>query len=434
MIDMWSSAYYSTGDLVRRREEMRGPRKAGERWLIALALVIGALALGLVACGDDDDDGGGSGSSTEAESSEPITIGFVVGKTGVLEAYDVPAQTMAQLAIDDINADGGIDGRKIKTVSADMKSKPELAGNAATDVVSQGADVLLLPCDFDLGSPAGLVAQEQGKIGISLCAASTAFGPEGIGNLAYTMGLAAPGEGTAAAQWAYEERDWRSTYVLLDTTLSQNQQGVEAFKKTWSRLGGKLVGEDTFKQEDQSIDAQVNRIADAAPQLDFVYVSSFQPGLASAVKQIRDAGIDLPIVTNSDSDGEYWKDAVPNLSNMYFTAMASLNGDDPEDKVNEVLGRYEEETGEPPLVSAFLGGFAAVEAIEKAVTEAGSTDGEAMTEVMQGFTEEPFVLETTFTPETHIALDRPVRIMEVQNGKTSFVTVVKPTDVPEVGG
>lgn len=399
------------------------------RWLPLVAAAVAAVAVVFAACGSDDSSDSGS-----ADTSDPITVGFVVGETGVLEAYDVPAQTMAQLAIDDINAEGGIDGRQVETVSADMKSKPALAGDAATDVISQGADVLLLPCDFDLGSPAALVAQEEGKVGISLCAASTDFGPVGIGDLAYTMGLAAPGEGTAAAQWAFNEQDWDSTYVLLDTTLGQNKQGVAAFKETWSQLGGNLVGEDTFKQEDQSIDAQVNRIADSASDLDFVYVSSFQPGLASAIKQIRDAGVDLPIVTNSDSDGEYWKEAIPKVSDVYFTAMASLYGDDPDSAVNDVLARYEEETGEPPLVSAFLGGFAGVQAIQTAVEEAGSTDGQAMTEAMEQFTDEPFVLETTFTPESHIGLDRPVRIMKIENGKTTFVTEVKPTDIPAVGG
>ena len=183
------------------------------RRLYACAAAL-ALTMGMAACGSGS---GSSADSTSADTNDPITVGFVVGKTGVLESYDVPAQTMAQLAIEDINAQGGIDGRQIETVEADMKSKPELAGNAATQVISDGADMLLLPCDFDLGSPAALVAQEAGKIGVSLCAASTAFGPQGIGNLAYTMGLAGVTEGAAAAEWAYEDQKWTSTYVCSTT-------------------------------------------------------------------------------------------------------------------------------------------------------------------------------------------------------------------------
>lgn len=398
----------------------------GQRRRSAFAVMGLVAALTLSACGSSDD------SEDSGESSdEPITIGFVVGKTGILESYDVPAMTMAQLAIDAINAEGGIDGRQIETVEADMKSKPELAGTAATKVIDEGADVLLVPCDFDFGSPAALVAQEEGKVAISLCAASTNFGPAGIGNLAYTMGLAGVTEGTAAAEWAYEDQGWTSAYVLLDDTLDQNKQGVGAFKSAWERVGGELVGEDTFKQEDQSIDAQVSRISQLSEQPDFLYVSSFQPGFASALKQIRDAGIDSPIVGGSDLDGDYWKEGVPSadLNDIYFTAMASIYGDDPNGEVNDLLDQYEAEVGAPPDVSAFLGGYSAVEAVEAAVAEAGSTDGEAMAAVMDGFTDEDFILETTYTPEQHISLDRKVRIMQIENGDTSFVMEWKPTEV-----
>jgi branched-chain amino acid transport system substrate-binding protein len=403
-------------------------KRTSSRLVLVLAVALVA-SLGLVACG-----GGGSSDSGGSSDNSPITIGIVVGKTGVLESYDVPAENMAKLAIADINKEGGIDGRQIKTVEADMKSKPELAGTAAAQVIDQGADVLLVPCDFDLGSPAALVAQKEGIIAVSLCAASTSFGPQGIGDLAYTMGLAAPTEGTSMAEWAHEKQKWNSTYILLDTTLDQNKQGTDAFRQTWDRLGGKLVGEDTFQQEDQSIDAQVSRISNLSEKPDFLYVSSYQPGFAQALKQIRDAGIDLPIVGGSDLDGDYWKNAVPNLSNVYFDAMASIYGDDPDAKINQLVDQFAKQTGNPPDVSAFLGGYAAVQAIQTAVQRAGSTDGEAMTKEMEQYDGEPFVLKTTFTPELHISLNRTVRVMQIQNGKTSFVTTWDATDIPTPTG
>ena len=395
-----------------------------------IALVIGIVTLaGLSACG--------SSSSSDSSSSEkgPITIGFVVGRTGVLESYDLPAETMAKFAIDDINKAGGINGRQIKTVEADMKSQPNLAGNAATQVISQGADVLVLPCDFDLGAPAAVVAQDQGKIGMSLCAASTNFGPSGIGDLAYTMGLAGVTEGAAAAEWAYDKQKYRSAYVLYDTTLDQNKQATDAFTKTWARLGGKLAGEDTFKQTDQSIGAQVSRIAGLSKQPDFLYVSSYQPGFAKAIKQIRAAGIDTTIIGGSDLDGDYWKGAVPGLSDVYFTAMGSIYGDDPDPQINKLIDRYKKAEGKAPDVSAFVAGYAVIQALQKAIQETGgSTDGKAMTEKMQTFTNEPFVLKTTFTPTEHISLKRSVRVMKIQNGKTSFVTLITPSDIPTPSG
>lgn len=389
------------------------------------------LAVGVGACGSSGSDSATAGS----KSTKPITIGFVIGKTGVLESYDTPAATAARYAIADINKAGGVDGRQIKTIQADMKSKPALAGTAATDVISKGADVLITPCDFDLGSPAAIVAQKAGKIGISTCAASTNFGPQGVGDLAYTMGTAGVTEGAAAAEWAHDKQKYATAYLLWDNTLDQNKQASTAFKARWKALGGQLVGEDTFKQDDQSIGAQVTRIKQLATKPDFVYMSSYQPGFAKAIKQVRAAGIDVPIVGGSDLDGDYWKSAVPNLSNVFFTAYASIYGDDPNPKVNELVARYTKQAGKKPDVSAFLTGYAVVQAIVEAIKETGgNTDGKALTAKMQAFTGKPFLLKTTFTPEYHISLRREVRILKIDGGKTTAAGTWNAQDVPTPDG
>jgi branched-chain amino acid transport system substrate-binding protein len=395
-----------------------------------IACISAAAVLG--ACGSSGSD---SADNAAAKSTKPITVGFVIGKTGVLESYDIPAATAAKFAIADINKSGGIDGRQIKTIEADMKSKPELAGTAATDVISKGADVLVTPCDFDLGSPAALVAQKAGKIGISTCAASTNFGPQGVGDLAYTMGTGGVTEGAAAAEWAYDKKKFRTAYLLWDNTLDQNKQASAAFKARWQQLGGKLVGEDTFKQDDQSIGAQVTRIKDLSAQPDFVYMSSYQPGFAKAIKQVRAAGIKEPIIGGSDLDGDYWKSAVANLNDVYFTAYASIYGDDPDAKINELVARYTKQAGKKPDVSAFLTGYAVVQALVQAIKETGgSTDGKALTAKMQAFSNEPFVLKTTYTPEFHISLKREVRILKISNGKTSVEGSWNAQEVPTPKG
>lgn len=402
------------------------------RWLTAGTAAL-AIAIGASACGSSDDSGSTAGTAS-AKNSEPITIGFVIGKTGLLESYDVPAQTTAQFAIDDINKDGGVGGRRLRSIVADMKSKPELAGTAATDVIDKGADIIVTPCDFDFGSPAALVAQEKGMIGISTCAASTNFGPQGVGDLAYTMGTAGVTEGAAAAEWAAQKKGWKTAYLLWDNTLDQNKQASAAFKERFQSAGGTLVGEDTFKQDDQSIGAQVTRIKGLDTPPDFIYMSSYQPGFAKALKQVRAAGIDVPIVGGSDLDGDYWKGGAGELNDIYYTAYGSIYGDDPDPKINELVERYKTATGKQPDVSAFLTGYPTIQALAKAIEQAGSTDGKAMTAKMQAFTDEPFLLTTTYTPEWHISLKRDVRIMQIADGKTSAVGTWKTQEVPTPKG
>src|SRR3954454_23189405 len=124
------------------------------RRLISCAAAL-ALIAGLAACGS------GSGGETSSSSNEgDITLGFAIGETGFMEPFDGPAKTAADFAIEDINAAGGADGRMFTTTTANTKSKPELSGDAATQVLNDGADIVVTSCDFDQGSPAAIVADK----------------------------------------------------------------------------------------------------------------------------------------------------------------------------------------------------------------------------------------------------------------------------------
>lgn len=395
--------------------------------LLALFAAL-SIAVGLAACGSGDgDDGSGGGEKT----SDPIVLGFAIGETGFMAPYDLPARTVAQMAADDINADGGVDGRDIEIVSANTKSKPELGGNAATQVIDDGADVVVVSCDFDQGSPAAIVAQEAGKLVFSTCAASTDFGPTGIGPLAFTMATAAPVEGAAMAEWAYNEKGLKSAYTLLDDTLEFTKQTTQGFTDRWEELGGEIAGASTFKQGDSSIASQINEIKSLPEPPDAIWLASYNPGAASALKQIRAAGLNMPILAAEDLDGDYWKAAVPDISDVYYATYASIYGDDSDDQINQLVDRYKKQEGKLPDTSLFLTGYAAVEAISKAIEGAdGSTEGTDLQAQLETFDNEELLLPTTFTADNHISFKRTLRIMEIQNGKTTLVTEFSPESVP----
>lgn len=394
-----------------------------KRLFACMAVVVAAA--GLAACGS------GSGDESSSSDEGPITLGFAIGETGFMEPYDVPARTVAEMAVEDINAAGGIDGRELEIISANTKSKPELAGNAATQVISDGADVVVTSCDFDQGSPAAIVAQEAGKLAISTCAASTAFGPEGIGPLAFTMATAAPVEGAAMAEWGYNEKGWKTSATILDDTLEFTKQTTAGFISRWEELGGEVLKETTFKQGDPSIASQINEIKGLDTPPDVLWLSSYMPSQASALKQIRAAGLDMPILGDEDLDGDYWKEAVPDISDVYYATYASIFGDDSDPAINKLLDRYEEQEGKLPDTALFLTGYAMVQAIEKAVANSdGSTEGTDLQAALEEFDNEDLLLPTTFTPEEHISFKRTLRIMEIQDGKTTLVKEFSPESVP----
>jgi hypothetical protein len=125
--------------------------------------------------------------------------------SGPLAAYDDNSTKMAQVFIDDINAKGGLLGRKIKAVFADTKSDRAEGAKAGQEVLRQGADVVFGTCDYDYGAPALLQAQKAGKISIFLCAEDPKAGIAGIGPYSFTSSVAAQVQGAVGAEWGLRQ-------------------------------------------------------------------------------------------------------------------------------------------------------------------------------------------------------------------------------------
>ncbi|HEX7158654.1 MAG TPA: ABC transporter substrate-binding protein [Edaphobacter sp.] len=393
---------------------------AGAVWACLAILV-------LAACGQ------GSSQSNSSSSSGPIIIGRAVAATGFMAAYDGPPDIGLQLWANQINNSGGLLGRKIKLVAADTKTDINFGATAADTVLDEGANILIASCDFDYGGPAALEAQKRGILAFSYCAGSLKFGPQGIGPLAFTMGDPAPNYGGVMGQWAATDKGWKTTYILEDPTVDFEKQEVEGFRQVFKKNGGSEAGFDTFQQTDQSIAAQLTRLKSVTPQPDFIYLASYGAGQDSALRQIRAAGLTLPVLSDGGFDGEVWKKAVPNVSNLYFDTYASIYGDDPRSGVNDFYKSYKDLTGTLPANSYPILGWAIGDCLKAAITRSNGTKGSDLQAQLEKFKGEPTIAgPITFTSQLHGDLYREMAIMQVQNGTTTFIKVLKPSYVPIV--
>lgn len=392
----------------------------------ARALVGFACVMALAGCGGDDDGGDGAA----ADTSEPIIIGASIARSGFMAAYDGPPALGVSLAIEDINAEGGLLGRQIKYVEENMKTDPAESATAAGRVLDQGADLVITSNDFDLGSPAAVEAEKQETVAFSPGAGSVQFGPRGIGGLAFTMGNAAVAQGAALAEFAFNKQGYRTMYVMYSPALSFEVELCEGQAHRFVEIGGKVVGKDTLQESDVNLAGHISRIKALSQPPDFIAVCTPQPQLGSALRQFRAAGIDSPFFGEPGLDGTAWKKAVPNANNVFFPAYGSVFGDDPRPAVNDFVTRFKEKAGEPPPGSYALTGYALVEIWAEAVKKAGTLDGEAVAEALEGFDGiDTLIGPTSFSDEWHIALSRDVTIMGIKNGKTQYIDAVAPKDV-----
>ncbi|MFN3938330.1 MAG: ABC transporter substrate-binding protein, partial [Gemmobacter sp.] len=305
---------------------------------------------------------------------------------------------------------------------------------AGLTVVDEGADLVVVSCDYDFGSPAALVAESAGKVSFFLCAESIKAGIQGVGPHSFSASVLAAVQGATMAEWAYEKRNARNFYRLLDTWTEYNKGICDGFDWMLPRLeGATLVGSDTFVNDDVSIAAQITRIKALPQEPDAIMLCTMMPGAVSAIKQLRDAGITAPILNGSGVDGSYWLSAVPNLSNFFVPVQGSIYGDDPNPEVTAFNAKYREMTGGDPSTQYVYPGYVMIDVWAKAVERAGTTDAAAVVAELEKMRDEPTLFgPRTFTSELHHQNRARYLIVETDNGQPRVIdewTISEPIPV-----
>lgn len=349
--------------------------------------------------------------------ADDITVGFAIAKSGWLEAYDTPATTAARIRIDEINAAGGLLGRQINWIEADTKSDQAQSASAGLQLIDEGADMLVVNCDYDFGAPAALAAEGAGLNSFFLCAEDIKAGIQGVGPNSFSASVLAAVQGATMAEWSMADRGAKTGYVLLDTTIEYNKGICTGFDWMFPNAGGDIVGRDTFKNGDASIASQITRIKALETEPDVIMLCSYIPGAASAVRQIRAAGINSLILNGSAVDGSYWLDATPNLSGFVVPVQGSIYGDDPRADVEAFNMAYEKATGSRPASQYAYPGYVLIDLWAKAVERAGSLDGAAVTAELEKMRDEPTAFgPRSFSDEIHHQNSAEMQIIEITDG------------------
>lgn len=393
------------------------PRALRSPLAVALAL---ALAL-FAGCG-----GSGGDSDTSAGGlPEEIVIGAAIAKSGYLVPYDANIAAIEQL-VKETNARGGINGSKIRIISVDNHSEPQRQPVAVQEVIEDGSDVLLFSCEVPIAAAGAPIAEEHNQLNFTLCASEPGYGPPYTGRLSFSPNRSLISEAAARATFLWE-RGIRRPFELRDTSILLGEIDEFGFEKTWEHLGGKLAGQADFKNEDLSIASQIAEIKRSGA--DAINLSSYPPGGAAAIKQIRAAGIDLPITTPSAFDGTFWLKGVPDTKNVY----ATLNGSayDPTDAQTAKLFERMKRAGVDIDVSGnLLASYAAGQLILDAIRETGTTDGDKLATALEAKPHPTVMGPLSYTPDNHLP-SGPWYIYEYPNRKPKLLERVEPAYVPK---
>ena len=263
--------------------------------LVALVLAAALMSTLAVGCRSEET------ASTGGADGDKIVIGAALCQTGIQAPLDEPALRGAQLAVDELNANGGILGRQVELLNMDGKSDPVTVGNVAKQMIDKGAVAIIAPSDFDFGGPASREAQNAGLVGISPCASSPLYGSAALGDKQFTMSMWNTTMGAATAEYAYDQ-GCKSVYVITDDFIDYTKSLSRYFIDRYEELGGEVMFEDTYTQG-QATSPRSSRASRPCPrQPDFIYISSYMPDLALMIRTFRESGIDVPIVGGDSYD------------------------------------------------------------------------------------------------------------------------------------
>ena len=283
----------------------------------------------------------------DAQDEGPIILGAPVNLTDWMAGYDVPALEGAKLAVKQINEAGGVLGRELQIIELDGQTDPVVAGNVARELIDQGAEVILAPCDFDFGgAAASQAAQEAGLVGVSFCASSPLFGSEALGDKQFTLSMWNQTMSAAAAQFGIEEQGWTTAATIVDQATEYTQSLGDYFVETWTHLGGEVVSEDTYQQFDMTAAAQAQRILDLDEEPDVIFISTNMPDYGAIIADVRSAGITSAIMGGDAMDTrEFYEVVGTELGHDIFISTHSFIGPEAGPAMEQFITDFEAEYG-----------------------------------------------------------------------------------------
>jgi branched-chain amino acid transport system substrate-binding protein len=391
--------------------------RARGRWASAAAAIVALAVIGSAVAAT-------AGTRT-AQAKKPITIGWAFDSSGAMAPFDNPALAAAKLRVAQINAKGGVLGRKIELKTCDTQgNKPDIAKSCALRLLGDKADVLFTTCDVDLAAPVVREAIDRNHLAIASCIGTDQMGPKRFGTkgrLAFSFGNVAQDEGSAMAQYAWS-KGWRRAALATDTVIVYFRNVVQAFKARWKQLGGKIVAEETYQSlGGNNVQNAVTRLNGVKADVIVTSTAGAFGALSTMVTGLRTLGNNTPILNSWAGDGNYWLPTNPKVTNYYFVTFASCFGDDPNPAVNKLAKQVKAGTG------GFITGPSAIDGVATAIKRAhGSTSGIVLAKIMEKFKNVPTISgNISFSPKLHTVFGRKYRVIRIQNNVPKVVGTIR---------
>src|SRR5262245_33455138 len=364
-----------------------------------------------------------------AQAQEAFKLGFIGGLTGYLAPYDQPSLDGLQFGVDETNKAGGLMGKmKIELISRDARSDTAEAAVVAQELVGQGVNFLIVPCDVDPAVAAGQIAVAAGIPAMSSCA-STPTLPAIVGDYMFSNYTADNLQAAALADYAVRQ-GYKNAFIMLSKDTPYTQKLPEYFGQAFQKKGGAVAGTIEYKMGQQDFAAEVTKIKALSPAPDVIMTSAYEPDFPAFIRALRAAGISTPVLGSDGIDspttlalGEVAEGVV--FSNAGFASEGS--------PLAKFYADYKAAKGKEPETVYVATGYDIVKILDAAVASTqGKIDGKWMRDAIDGLENVTVSTGTMSYKGMNRVPIRTVALNKVTGGKKELVEVVtpKPEDVP----
>jgi branched-chain amino acid transport system substrate-binding protein len=358
----------------------------------------------------------------QAAAPKELKIAVLAPLSGPVPTFGEMTRDGALLAIEEWNAKGGVLGLKIVPIVEDSQCTPDPAVNAANKVINQDKVHYIIGEVCSKASiPISEIANAAGVVQISPTSTnpSVTVDENGVTKpYIFRACFIDPFQGRVGAKFAMEKIGAKTAFVLVDQANDYVKGLAEAFEKSFTEMGGTVIGTESYTANDTDFSAILAKIADAKP--DVVYLPDYYNIVNLVMKQAKEKGINTPFI-----GGDGWDSA--DLDNLaaaggYFTNHYSP--DDPRPEVQDFRKNFEARYGgkTPDALAALA--YDATNLLLQAIEAAGADDAAKVRDAVEGITFKG-VSGTINYDENHNPV-KSATILKVTTEGVKFEAVVNP--------
>jgi branched-chain amino acid transport system substrate-binding protein len=355
-----------------------------------------------------------------ADSSGDIPVGVYCALTGDQAAFGTSTVDGVRIAAEEINAAGGVLGRKIRLVVEDDQGRAEEAASVVTKLITSDNVVALIGENSSNQSLAAApFAQKSGVPMISPSSTNPAVTEKG--DYIFRMCFTDPYQGKALSTFTRTNLKLDTAAILVDRKNDYSVGLAGVFRKEFEALGGKIVAEQSYSGGDTEFRPQLTTIKAASPQA--VFIPGFYTEVGQIAIQSRDLGLTVPLI-----GGDGWDSPMviqiggKAIEGAYFSDHYFVGDTRP--VVRKFVAEYQKRHGKKPEATAALG-YDALHIWANAAKRAGSLDKKLIRDQIAATKDYEGVSgKTTMGPDRNP--QKPVAMIKIENGQMNFAGWVTP--------